>query len=179
MKIGYAYCSNDALSENREALTDVGCDCVLHDNLGQGRKALLTIRHLLREGDNLLIRSVRQAADSLHELDGLVRDVTAAKAEIMMIAEGHSTQTLRQALTLLRCFHPADLPPDGFGDHALAPHATAGRSAVRRGGRKPGRPIDEEDVVSRLAAGESVNGIARHLGVDWATINRIKRARPV
>lgn len=178
MKIGYAYCSNDAFSENRAALTEVGCKCVLHDSLGQGRKALLNIRQLLHEGDTLLIRSARQAADTLHELDGLVRDVTAAKAEVM-IAEGHTTQTLRQVLTLLRCFDTAVLPPDGFGDQDPAPHATAGRSVVRRGGRKPGRPIDEEDVVSRLAAGESVNGIAKHLGVDWATINRIKRARSV
>lgn len=177
MKIGYAYCSNDARAENDAILTEAGCDRILHDSLGQGRKALLTIRHLLREGDTLLIRSVRQAADSLHELDGLVRDVTAAKAELMMIAEEHTIQTLRQALTLLRCFHPAGQPPNGFGNHVLAPSATASRPSVRRGGRKPSRPIDVEDVAYRLAAGESVNGIAKHLGVDWATINRIKRAR--
>ncbi|KAA0675885.1 hypothetical protein [Roseomonas genomospecies 6] len=176
MKIGYAYCSNDALSENRAALTEVGCDCVLHDNLGQGRKALLSIRQLMRAEDTLIIRSVRQAADSIHELDGLAQDVLKAKAELVILAENHTTRTVVQALGLLRSLSSTGLQPDGVGGIGHGPEAAASPMSPRNGGgRKRVRPISDEEVMRRLGSGETVNAIAKDVGVAWATIDSIRK----
>lgn len=176
MKIGYAYCSNDARAENDAVLAEAGCDRVLHDGIGHGRKALLSIRQLLRAEDTLVIRSVRQAADSIHELDGLVQDVLEARADLVILAEGHTARTVVQALGLLRSFSSTGFQSDGVGGVAHGPAAATDPMPTRRGGgRKRRPPLSEEEVLRRLGDGETVNAIARDVGVAWATIDSVRK----
>ena len=176
MKIGYVYCSSDARNENEAVLAEAGCDRVLHDIIGRGRKALLSIRQLLRAEDTLVIRSIRQAADSIHELDGLVQDVLAAKAELMILAESHTTRTVVQALGLLRSFSSTGLQPDEAGGIGHGSEAVASPMSIRHGGRrKRAQPISDEEVLRRLGNGETVNAIAKDVGVAWATIDSARK----
>jgi len=50
-----------------------------------------------------------------------------------------------------------------------------GRQKRQNGGRKPKLSKNARlDAMMRLAAGESVNSVARSFGVSWSTINRLK-----
>lgn len=176
MKIGYAFCSNDAYDENKAILTKAGCDCCLHDRMGHGRQTLLTIRTLLRAGDTLVIRAARQAADTIQDLEMLVHDVVAAKAELSILIGGHTTQSTVQFLELVRAFSSRCPTTDAAEASGPSPEPQAGRGPDRRRGRRePNRPMNEDDVLLRLAGGEAVNAIARDFGVTWNTINTIRK----
>lgn len=176
MKIGYAFCSNDAYDENEAFLTKAGCDRCLHDRMGHGRQTLRNIRMLLRADDTLVIRAARQAADTIQDLELLVHDVVTAKAELSILVGNHTTQSIVQSLELVRAFSSRCPPTDAAEANDPSPAPQAGRVPDRRRGRRePNRPMNEDHVLLRLAGGEAVSSIAQDFGVTWHRINMIRK----
>ncbi|GAB7043781.1 MULTISPECIES: recombinase family protein [Catenuloplanes] len=178
--IGYARVSTNAQDAQlqRDALAEVGCARVFEDKASgknTDRVGLAAALDYARPGDTLCVwkldrlgRSVKDVltiADDLHGRDIGLRILTGKLSGVYTpTGEGKFFFTMMAAF--------AELERD-----IIRERTRAGLDAAKAQGRTGGRPtVVNEDILTvaraRRAKGESVNSIAKVLGVSRATLHR-------
>ena len=178
--IGYARVSTNAQDAQlqRDALAEVGCARVFEDKASgknTDRVGLAAALDYARPGDTLCVwkldrlgRSVKDVltiADDLHSRDIGLRILTGKLSGVYTpTGEGKFFFTMMAAF--------AELERD-----IIRERTRAGLDAAKAQGRTGGRPtVVNEDILTvaraRQTKGESINSIAKVLGISRATLHR-------
>jgi len=172
--------SEGALTAQRQALADAGCDQVAED-LTFGRRAeQLELRRVLdhlQEGDVIVVPELDCLGRSLPEVVQRLQRITAAGAGLRSLKERINTTTPEGRAAAGVIGGLAGLDRDDRGERIAA-----GLAAARAQGRKPGRrpKLGEQQraaVVEAVLSGRSTAAkMTRRNKVSEATISRIMAA---
>jgi len=183
MKIGYARVSTEEQNLNLQldALNDAGCGRIFMDEGITGaspkRKGLEDALNSLQAGDILMVWKLDRLGRSLQDLISIIDDLRAKGVGFQSLSESIDTTTTGGRLI----FHIFGALAE-FERGLISERTKAGLQAVKRRGKRLGRPISltieqlkhAEKMVQ--SGQESVSGMAQILGVNRTTLYRAFKA---
>jgi len=175
MLLGYARVSTtdqDPALQLR-ALKKAGCKRIFEEQASGAkidRPELARILDVVRAGDTIVIWKLDRLARSIAQLIETVRLLEDKKVQLRSLTESIDTSTAGGKLT----FHIFGALAE-FERALIQERTMAGLAAARAQGRYGGRPrvLDENDIKTAkalIAAGESMDDVARRLGVARSTL---------
>ena len=175
MLLGYARVSTtdqDPALQLR-ALKKAGCKRIFEEQASGAkidRPELTRILDVVRAGDTIVIWKLDRLARSIAQLIETVRLLEDKKVQLRSLTESIDTSTAGGKLT----FHIFGALAE-FERALIQERTMAGLAAARAQGRYGGRPrvLDENDIKTAkalIAAGESMDDVARRLGVARSTL---------
>ena len=173
--IGYARVSTDDqdCSIQEAALRDAGCTIVRSEKKSgtsrEGRTELATVLSFLRAGDTLTVTRIDRLARSLHDLEGIVRELTSKGVHLKATEQPVDTSTPagRAFLQMLGVF--AEFETALRRERQMEGIAKAKEAGVYKG-RKPS--VDAEAIRRLKADGLGPSAIAKQLKVGRTTVYR-------
>ncbi|MEV7343171.1 recombinase family protein [Streptomyces sp. NPDC093544] len=178
--IGYARVSTDDQEAQlqRDALTAAGCSRIFEDKASgknTDRPELTAVLDYLREGDTLVAWKLDRLGRSLIDLVGIVDGLRERGVGFKVLTGALSAVDTTSADG--RLFFQIIAAMAEFERSLIKDRTKAGLEAAKALGRTGGRPtVITDDLLvmakARKTKGESVNDIAKALGVSRATLYR-------
>ncbi|NEA62295.1 recombinase family protein [Streptomyces sp. SID12488] len=178
--IGYARVSTDDQDAQLQgdALTEAGCSRIFEDKASgknTDRPELTAVLDYLRAGDTLVVWKLDRLGRSLIDLVGIVDGLRGRGVGFKVLTGALSAVDTTSADG--RLFFRIIAAMAEFERSLIKDRTKAGLAAAKAQGRTGGRPtVINDDLLTvakaRKAKGESVNAIAKALGVSRATLYR-------
>ena len=179
---GYARVSTvgQTLEAQLEQLQAAGCVRVFREKASGARADRQELAKLIRgleRGDEVVVTRIDRLARSTFDLFSIVKSIVDAGAQFRSLAEpwaDSSNSTGRLMLAVLGGL--ADVERD-----LIRTRTAEGRSRAKARGAHMGRPPaltpqQRQEVVRRLADGETIADLARSYNVGATTIHRVRKA---
>ncbi|KND30924.1 recombinase family protein [Streptomyces acidiscabies] len=178
--IGYARVSTDDQEAQlqRDALTEAGCSRIFEDKASgknADRPGLTAALDYLRAGDTLTVWKLDRLGRSLIDVVSIVDGLRGRSVGFKVLTGALSAVDTTSADG--RLFFQIIAAMAEFERSLIKDRTKAGLEAAKAQGRTGGRPtVISDDLLvaarARRAKGESVNAIAKALGVSRATLYR-------
>ena len=185
MLIGYARVSTD--DQNTQLQTDAleraGCNRIFREKASGAktdRPELARVLDTLRKGDVLVVWKLDRLGRSLPHLIELVADFETRGIGFRSLTENIDTTSATGRMFFHMMGALAQFERDRIRERTLA-GLVAARAQGRFGGRPPSlSPEDLETGRAAIAAGESMDVVARRIGVARSTLyaNGVRRHAP-
>lgn len=181
-RVGYVRVSSVGQNTARQ-LDGIELDKVFTDKASgkntTDRPELARMLAHVREGDTLFVHSMDRLGRNVEDLRRLVSELNGKGVEVRFSKEGLTfTGTASPMNTLLLTMLGAVAE---FERSLIAERRDEGIAIAKAAGKYKGRKpsltkVQADELVARVAAGESVSALAREYGISRETVYQYKRA---
>jgi DNA invertase Pin-like site-specific DNA recombinase len=176
MIVGYARVSSSSqkLDIQIEKLKAAGAEKIFAEKLSgtnAARPALHDALGYIREGDSLIVTRLDRLARSVHDLHGILHEISVKKADFRCTEQGGADMTSNTGKLMLAILGAVAEFESGIRKERQIEGIEKAKAAGIYKGRKPS--IDRAKLMLLIEQGKGVTEIANELNIGRASIYRI------